>query len=367
TVNINGGTVMASDSGVGIGGSGSVTVNIDGGTVTASSSGKGASIGSGTDSAYNNVNISGGYITLSKNNSDADYIGSGADSPSTTNTVNISGGYFGDSSYTSSAVYGVKLSISYEAYENTDAATSGTYPCYVAASSSSHTHSYDTDGFCTCGGYQPATLNTDGVYEISNAGQLFWFASLVNGDTTQEGITAAVADADAILTTDIDLENKEWTSIGTAGLPYSGTFDGDGHTIKGLYINNSSRNYQGLFGYVGGGTVQNVSVSGNVTGYDYVGVVVGCSSGSTITNCNSSGTVSGNRYVGGVVGIAYGTSTGTVSNCGSDAVVSGNNYVGGVVGYNYGTVEYCINSGTVSGSGNYVGGVVGYKIGSDPT
>ncbi|MCD8100936.1 MAG: hypothetical protein LUE06_10295, partial [Oscillospiraceae bacterium] len=119
---------------------------------------------------------------------------------------------------------------------------------------------------------------------------------LVNGDTTQEGITAAVADANAVLTDDIDLESKAWTPIGnqaaSTSLYYSGTFDGDGHTVEGLYINTTS-DYQGLFGFVYDGTVQNVTVSGSVTGNNYVGGVVAGNCGGKITNCSSSGSVPG--------------------------------------------------------------------------
>ena len=73
-------------------------------------------------------------------------------------------------------------------------------------------HQYDADGVCTlCGGYQPAELNGD-VYEISNAGQLFWFAALVNGTLTDG--TAQNAAASAVLTKNIDLGGAAWTPIG---------------------------------------------------------------------------------------------------------------------------------------------------------
>ncbi|MCD8215835.1 MAG: hypothetical protein LUC97_09380, partial [Clostridiales bacterium] len=229
-----------------------------------------------------------------------------------------------------------------------------------------HTHSY-TNGFCDgCGGYQPATLNS-GVYEISNAGQLFWFASLVNGDTTQEGITAAVPSANAVLTGNIDLgvttlthTSTDWTPIGTEGVPYTGTFDGKDYTVSELYINNSSSDRQGLFGYVNGGTVQNVSVSGNVTGKSHVGGLAGYIKFSTITNCSSSVEISGYYYVSGVVGY---NNEGTITNCSNSGSVTGDSYVGGVVGRNhYGAVVNCSNSGKVSGT-SYLGGLVGYNIG----
>ncbi|MCD8049895.1 MAG: hypothetical protein LUG52_09970 [Clostridia bacterium] len=225
---------------------------------------------------------------------------------------------------------------------------------------------YDEDGFCTgCGGYEPAELNSNGEYEIGNAGQLFWFAALVNGDTTQASITAAAPDADAVLTDDIDLESKEWTPIGNYGgsseLYYSGTFDGKGYSVSGLYINSTS-NRQGLFGYVNGGTVQNVAIGGSVTATgNRAGIAVGHNAG-TVKNI----TVSAAMTVGGYAGGAVGYNTGTVQNVSvSGTVTSDNNRIGGVVGFNDGgSVEGCYSSATVSSSYMNVGGVVGYNNGA---
>uniref|UniRef100_UPI0040269431 GLUG motif-containing protein n=1 Tax=Gemmiger formicilis TaxID=745368 RepID=UPI0040269431 len=211
----------------------------------------------------------------------------------------------------------------------------------------------------------------DGVYQIGSADELREFAKLVNedGETT----------ANAILTADIDLssvcgpelnDGTSWEPIGNSINQYRGNFNGDGHTISGLYID-SNADEQGLFGYVDpGGTVQNLSVSGSVKGKWYVGGVVGFNFSGTVTNCAFSGSVSGSGdwyvgadwYVGGVVGY---NSSGTVENCHNIGEVSGN-YVGGVVGYNDGgRVKNCYNTGSVSGpdsvSGSYVGGVVGWN------
>ena len=195
-------------------------------------------------------------------------------------------------------------------------------------------------------------------YQIATANDLREFAQRVNNGQIR-------ADADAVLTDDIDLseicgeniggQSVSWTPIGSISRPYSGTFNGAGHTISGLYINDST--YQGLFGYVDtGGTVQDLSVSGSVSGSYNVGGVVGYNRGS-VEDCDFTGSVSGNNYVGGVVGY----NGGTVENCYNIGEVSGN-YVGGVVGYNGANVENCYNtgSGTVKGN-NYVGGVVGWN------
>ena len=211
----------------------------------------------------------------------------------------------------------------------------------------------------------------NGEYQIYTADDLKEFAVIVNGTDS----TPADPDAHAKLMNDIDLssvcgENIDgdpvsWIPIGNSyANAYTGTFDGNGKTISGLYINNSSDNYQGLFGYVSG-TVQNLSVSGSVSGGMYVGGVVGRNNGGSVTGCAFSGSVSGNRYVGGVVGY---NSSSTVTNCYNIGEVSGNRDVGGVVGYNSGSVTNCYNTGSVSGpdsgTGNRVGGVVGYNDGT---
>ena len=216
-------------------------------------------------------------------------------------------------------------------------------------------------------------------YEIKTADQLETFRDLVNGANNQ----TADPDAHAKLMNNIDLssvcgESNSWTPIGNSiDNSYEGTFNGDGHTISGLYIY-SSANDQGLFGYVGtgyvgtGGTVQNLSVSGSVSvsGYEDVGGIVGYNFSGTVTNCAFSGSVSvsgSGDYVGGIVGGIVGyNSLGTVTNCAFSGSVSvSGDYVGGIVGSNHnGSVENCYNTGTVTGTDDYVGGVVGWNSGN---
>ena len=217
----------------------------------------------------------------------------------------------------------------------------------------------------------PPGLGTDkSPYEISTADQLENFRDLVNGANNQ----TADPDAHAKLMNDINLNGNatnQWIPIGNSiGKSYEGTFNGDGHTISGLYIGTTANN-QGLFGYLstdGGntGTVKDLSVSGTVSGNRYVGGVVGYNNGGIVTGCTFSGSgsgtgVTGSEDVGGVVG----RNDGTVENCYNTGAVSGSGwYVGGIVGQNRGTVENCYNTGSVSGS-DYVGGVVGYNVDFD--
>ena len=212
----------------------------------------------------------------------------------------------------------------------------------------------------------------DGYYEIYNADQLYWFAAKVNGGNTSINgklmadivVNENVMNADGTLNGD-GSNFRVWTPIGyyisySDRAEYSGTFDGNGKTISGLYFNDTSKSYVGLFGYVGSkGAVKNVGVVGSyLKGYYYVGGVVGYNYWGTVSNSYNTGSVSGSWYVGGVVGYS---SYGTVSNSYNTGSVSGDSYVGGVVGYNYyDTVSNSYNTGTVSGS-SAVGGVVGYN------
>ncbi len=157
-------------------------------------------------------------------------------------------------------------------------------------------HSYE-NGICSeCGFYELAELNSAGVYEIGNAGQLYWFAALVNGDNTYAEFDAQNMSASAVLVSDIVIndglldENLElavsgedalsWTPIGDYdgtgySAKYSGTFDGAGYEISGLYLENTA-DKQGMFGRVSGGTVKDLTISGSyVSGRAEVGTVVG--------------------------------------------------------------------------------------------
>ena len=245
-------------------------------------------------------------------------------------------------------------------------------------------HSIGENGFCACNNvYQPADLTTnkydidgdkinDEVYEISNAGQLYWFAGLVNG--TLSGVPQNTS-ANAVLTKDIVVnENvlksdgtvnegtfKEWTPIGIYFYKsYGGIFDGQNHTISGLYFSQGDKMYLGLFG-INAGKISNVGILDSYfCGKVSVGGVCGYNFEGTITNCYNAGSVSGTEnYVGGVSGD---NSQGIITNCYNVGSVSGaeNCYVGGVSGENYnGTIANCYNAGSVSGTENYVGGVSG--------
>ena len=199
--------------------------------------------------------------------------------------------------------------------------------------------------------YDPGyTEVSEGNYTVNNEKGLKNLAELVNNGATDINIT---------LTGDINLTG-EWTPIGNYEQKYTGTFDGNGHTITGLTIDQKETSFLGLIGYLGsGGKVQNLTLENvNLNGNWNVGGVVGYNNNGTVTACIASGSINGKERVGGIVGCNY---LGTVTACyNTSSTVNGSYLIGGVVGQNNkGIVTACYNaSGSIYGEVT-VGGVVG--------
>lgn len=167
--------------------------------------------------------------------------------------------------------------------------------------------------------------------------------------------------------------------IGSEKQPYTGTFDGGGYTIRGLYVSRrgyydgesfAEANYAGLFRRLSGATVKNLTVTGYVDGRFYVGGIAGYADDTTkILNCRSECiVVSGKsthphasdpesviRYAGGIVGY----NAGSVTACCNTGTVTGIDSVGGITGGGPGTVSDCYNTGAVTASGQNAGGIAG--------
>lgn len=188
------------------------------------------------------------------------------------------------------------------------------------------------------GKFYNITLNYDKGYNLSADGKTY---EVYNANGLLEWNEAARNDLsiNCTLTADIDLTDKEWTPIGNyinyTYTGYTGTFDGQGHTIFRLTIN-QVRDDVGLIGCIDkGGIVKNVKLKDvNITGNGY--------------------------FVGGVAGTNYGT----IENCSVDGTLTNNrHYLGGVVGDNYGSIIGCSSSGTITGTSPDVGGIGGQSVG----
>ncbi len=181
---------------------------------------------------------------------------------------------------------------------------------------------------------------------------------------------------------------KGWEPIGTYSNKFRGILDGNGYAVRNLYINDSSCDYIGLFGYVLSGTIKNlILINAKIIGKMYVGGIAGYFSGtSVIFNCLVDGLVSGDSYVGGFCGY-QGIPDSVTENCYNiistsinTSTVNGNNYVGGFTGkmesshttYDYqrrayskiSKIEYCINQGNISAADDHAGGFCGLGSGS---
>ena len=169
-----------------------------------------------------------------------------------------------------------------------------------------------------------------------------------------------------ILTSDIDLNGVSITPIapdtstssGFQGTQFTGVFDGNEHIIRNAVINMPSKDYVGLFGYLGqDGQIKNLGVEDVIIrGIWYVGSLVGYNYSGTISDCYSTGSVSGSSYVGGLVGFNM---LCPITNCYSSGSVSGMSSVGGLVGHNsFGTIINSYSMGSVTGN-SCIGGLVG--------
>ena len=206
----------------------------------------------------------------------------------------------------------------------------------------------------------------NGTYLIGTAAELAWFAAKVNSGETR---------INGKLTADIDLGSHEWTPIGKS--KFNGTFDGDGHVVRNLYINSSSYPV-GLFGYVSAdATVTKLGVTGSVTctntKFSQAGGIAGYMwNGATISQCFSTVDVTTNIQGGGIAG--YTQNGAKIIDCyatGNVTAASTNEcYVGGICGSAYdeaGTgvvITNCYSTGLVTGTGktkSCVGGVSAAK------
>ena len=264
---------------------------------------------------------------------------------------------------------------------------------------------FNSNGFgncpkCNATVYQPAVETTDKydidndsmketVYEISNAGQLYWFAGLVNG--TLDGVEQNTL-ANAILTANITVNENlldslqydaegnvsngsdfiSWTPIadcmGNNITQYSGTFDGNNKIVSGLYFNGNSIRI-GLFGSSeADGNIKNVGVVDSYfKGNDFVGGVCGNNAG-TITNCYNAGNLTAIESCATIGGICGYNNGGTVTNCYNTGTVTATGSVasvGGVCGCSNELISNCYNIGTVTATASDadISGICGYYFG----
>lgn len=235
----------------------------------------------------------------------------------------------------------------------------------------------------------------DEPYQIGTAQEMAWLAYAVNNQMESEGYCA-------VLTADIDLGYCQWPVIGVLSSngqrAYTGTFDGQGHTVSGLYITSlGGRQKLGLFGVAQDAVIENLTVRGNIdltgvrsydttTGY-IIGGLLGSGEGGgvTIRSCVSQVDISvsfvndqkaQNSAVGGLVGRLSGSGSHEITNCRNEGRIytafepgayylggsGGNGGQGGIVGFIGASaqLERCVNTGTVyAGRAAGVGGIVG--------
>lgn len=220
--------------------------------------------------------------------------------------------------------------------------------------------------------------DASGVYQIGTAEELAWLAAEINNSSNNSQSYSAV------LTADIDLGYRPWTPIGCyvdwqSNHPYRGVFDGQGHTVSGLYVTALSNGYAGLFGYTSGSTtIKNLTVEGEIrledvsTTAKHIGGIVG-EANAKLERCVSRVRISaagfGTRDTCAVGGIA-GKLSGAMTDCRFEGSIDitckrGGAYISGGVGglagnAAGGALTRCVNTGAVTvDKGTGVGGIAG--------
>ncbi len=300
--------------------------------------------------------------------------------------------------------------------------STNSYTATVTKKVESHDYAVPTNnGFCTvCDEYQPAKLNTSGTYKgyynITNGGQLFWFAALVNDDHAHAEFTTQESSANAVLSKNIDLEERDWTPIGEkTGLTYEqlgdvndSTKKGDENAVeanayRGIFKSSGTRRTisnlkitgqhlrAGLFATALDATLENFIVEGKITlpeenefftsRFNCVGGIASKMNGTKISDVVSNvdivNTDGKYKHVGGIIGEVQNEAT-QIEKClykGEIHIINSNDCVGGIVGYsNHGAhIRYCANLGIVSSvkgeatASPYAGGILGYVNNKDAT
>ena len=262
---------------------------------------------------------------------------------------------------------------------------------------------YSTDGIPL--NSTSITLESGKTYTISNVEELYNFAEIVNKGPGKTGTGATVVLKNDIAVNEgvFGTDNKfgsyweynplyngesitkttvvrKWTPIGTGQIKcFEETFDGDGHTISGLYSDAGNGSSIGFFGYLGIATVKNLNVSNSYFRGQHCGAICGDLAGGTLENCNTAAYVISSYCGGGIVGqVTHGSDaswmpvSSRIVNCTSESKVLGGcpagssavpvlKNLGGISGSAYDcTISGCFNSGNIKGD-TWVGLLIGYK------
>lgn len=210
---------------------------------------------------------------------------------------------------------------------------------------------------------QPAGSGTElDPYLIEELDNLYW---VTQNPSSWDKYFKQTADIDASSTNGWD-DGKGFLPIGDAmedDGEFSGSYDGAGYTITGLFINRMNTSCIGFFAATNNADIKNISlINVDITGFEVVGGLAATSWYSTISNCYSAGSVIGTTVVGGLVGS---TGYNSIVSSYSTGSVTGENFVGGLVGeILFSTVSNSYSTVSVSGSGNRVGGLVGTSFSS---
>ena len=202
--------------------------------------------------------------------------------------------------------------------------------------------------------FQAGSGTEQDPYQITNAQQLKYITKALN--------------AHFVLTADISLNEEAagsgWDPIGKQEAPFTGTLDGQGHTIKNMWMKRPTTNGVGLFGYINNASISNLRLevsSNGINGGEYVGGICGYSKGnSTINQIMVSGMITGSNDVGGICGVAYNTS---IVECYSNGSlkINGRGYVAGIA-HGEPSITNCCSTMSLNGTDGYMAYGIGTSV-----
>ena len=225
---------------------------------------------------------------------------------------------------------------------------------------------------------------TKSIYKIEDVADLVKLAELTNaGEDTTGKLFILAKDIDLKEYCKSNLLSGGWIPIGDDANPFKGTFNGNGHVISNLIINQPYKNFQGLFGKIESGSIENLGldnisikgaytigslagsstsdiincfIKGEISISGSAGGLVGGSQDSIIKDCYTTCNIKGkNSYIGGLVG----HNTSEISNCYTTGNIEGNTIIGGIAGYSAKKVSNCYTTGNLTAKTNYLGGIIG--------
>ncbi len=205
-------------------------------------------------------------------------------------------------------------------------------------------------------------VDTDNTVYITNEADFQKLINDMNSLTSDSNADKSFLEKDYILETDIDMTHiADFTPVGFSKYPFTGTFDGQNHTVSNLIYDAGSGSYTGLFGFVRGAEIKNLVLTDfDIMGNDYIGALAGSTGGTVITNCHvKDSQLYGQDTVGGLIGTVFDNSS-----VQAPRIYDSDDYLIGTYYLTSSAVTDCVSDNVSVSSPSGAGGLIG-TVGGD--